>query len=91
MDGGRGHCVGEDQQQNEDMEPGHLEHPLEEGRGKAAWLVLINRHHLPAIRVPTQHLIEQDLNRIEWDSIRFNKIYNDLTRLPSKLKMAIIQ
>ena len=30
---GGGHCVGEDQQEDEGVEPRHLEHALEEGWG----------------------------------------------------------
>ena len=51
-----GHCVGQDQQEDERVEPRHLEHPLEEGRGETARLVLVDGHHLPPVSISAQHL-----------------------------------
>ena len=53
-----GHRVGQDEQEDEGVEPGHLEHPLEERRGETTRLVLVDGHHLPPVSVSAQHLAQ---------------------------------
>ena len=56
-DGGGDDGVSEHQHEDHDVEPGHLEDTLTEGRGQPARLVFIYGHHFPAaFWVTLQHL-----------------------------------
>ena len=53
---GGGDGIGQYQQQDQDVEPSSLQYALKKWRRQAAWLVFVDGHHLPALRVTVQDL-----------------------------------
>ena|SRR6218665_145669 len=49
-------CIGKNQEEDENVEPGHLENALEKWRSKTTWLALIDCYHPPSLSVTEQNL-----------------------------------